>query len=96
MNAPRYSLRALLLYVGFWALALGIFLPFAHSIQMHWWWGIVIAASGGIVGLFSGRGGKIFSLSAGAWGMPIGLLAVPVLASTLWLLASPLLLPYPG
>ena len=87
MSVPRYSLRTLLLYVALWALALGTFLPFARSIELHWWWSIVIAGTGGILGLFSGQGGRILNLSTGAWGIPMALFAVPVLAFTLWLLA---------
>jgi len=92
MPAPHYSLRALLLYVGFWAVALGIFVPFARQIHMPLLWLTIIAGAGGVIGLFSGRGGRILSLSAGAWGMPIAVMAVPLLAFALWaiLAQSPL------
>lgn len=89
MNPPRYSLRTLLLYVGFWAVALGIFVPFAREMYMPLFWLIVIAGAGGIIGLFSGQGGKILSFSAGAWGMPLAVLAVPLLVFGLLAILSP-------
>ena len=73
-----YTLRELTVYVGVWALAIAIYVPFARRLNLPWWSIFAVAAFGAFVGFFSGQGGRLLNPSIGIWASVFAVLAIPV------------------
>lgn len=77
---PTYTLRQLIVYIAAWAIAIGVYVPFARRLNLPWWSVLAVAAGGAFVGFFWGYSGRSRYCSTGIWTSVISVVVIPVAA----------------